>query len=142
MKILLSSNGAVIVSATLDDNESARHFATLLPLTLVLKDHAATEKIADLPSALTTSGSPAGYKPSAGDLSYYAPWGNLAIFHKEFEYSSGLIRLGRLDSGLETLRRKGPLTVVVTPVTFRSCSGAMKPAAGPLPARPAGRGHR
>jgi len=114
MKILMSSNGTVIASATLDDNASARYFATLLPLKLVLKDYAATEKIADLPSALPTSGAPAGYKPSAGDLSYYAPWGNLAIFHKGFEYSSGLIRLGRLETGLEAMRRKGPLSVVLT----------------------------
>jgi hypothetical protein len=115
MKVLMSWNGTVIASATLDDNESARHLATLLPLNLVLKDYAATEKIAVLPSALPTSGAPAGYKPSAGDLSYYAPWGNLAIFHKEFEYSSGLIRLGRLETGLEAMRRKGPpLHVMLT----------------------------
>ena len=55
-----------------------------------------------------------GFKPSAGDLSCYAPWGNLAIFHKGFEYSSGLIRLGRLETGLEAMRRKGPLPVVLT----------------------------
>lgn len=114
MKILISSNGAVIASATLDDNESARHFTTLLPLELVLKDYAATEKITDLPAALPTTGAPAGYEPSAGDLCYYAPWGNLAIFHKGFAYSSGLVRLGRLESGLEAMRRQGPLTVVLT----------------------------
>src|SRR3954462_8138336 len=114
MKILMTSEGAVVASATLDDNESARHFATLLPLELVLKDYAATEKIADLPGALPTSGAPAGYEPSAGDISYYAPWGNLAIFHKGFEYSRGLVRLGRLETGLEAMRRKGPLTVMLT----------------------------
>jgi hypothetical protein len=113
-KILMSSEGRVVASATLDDNETARHFASLLPLRLVLKDYEATEKIADLPSALATSGAPAGYTPSAGDLSYYAPWGNLAIFHKGFEYSSGLIRLGRLDAGLEAMRHEGPLTVLLT----------------------------
>ena len=52
MKILMTLKGTVIASATLDDNESARHFAALLPLDLVLKDYAATEKIADLPGAL------------------------------------------------------------------------------------------
>ena len=113
MKILMTSEGSVVASATLDDNESARHFAALLPLELVLKDYAATEKIADLPSALPTSGAPPGYTPSAGDLSYYAPWGNLAIFHKGFAYSSGLIRLGRLATGLDAMRKEGPLTVVL-----------------------------
>jgi hypothetical protein len=114
MKILMTSEGSVVASATLDDNESARHFAALLPLELVLKDYAATEKIADLPGALPTSGAPPGYTPSAGDVSYYAPWGNLAIFHRGFAYSSGLVRLGRLESGLDVMRKKGPLTVVLT----------------------------
>ena len=36
---------------------------------------------------------------AAGDLCYYAPWGNLAFFHSGYKYSSGLIRLGRLDEG-------------------------------------------
>jgi hypothetical protein len=36
------------ITATLDDNEIARDFASLLPLTLT--DYAATEKISDLPS--------------------------------------------------------------------------------------------
>ena len=113
MKIQISSNGTVIGTATLDNNESARQFAALLPLNLVLKDYAATEKIADLPGALSTKGAPEGYKPSAGDISYYAPWGNLAIFHKDFSFSSGLVRLGRLDSGLEAMRRPGPVSVRV-----------------------------
>lgn len=114
MKILMTSEGTVVASATLDDNESARHFAALLPIELVLKDYAATEKIADLPGALPTSGEPLGYTPSAGDLSYYAPWGNLAIFHRGFAYSSGLIRLGRLETGLDVMRKEGPLPVVLT----------------------------
>ena len=113
MKIQISSNGTVIGAATLDNNESARQFAALLPLNLVLKDYAATEKIADLPGTLSTNGAPEGYKPSAGDISYYAPWGNLAIFHKDFSFSSGLVRLGRLDSGLEAMRRPGPVSVRV-----------------------------
>jgi hypothetical protein len=53
---------------------------------------------------------PAGTQPSAGDIAYYAPWGNLAIFHRDFRYSDGLIGLGRFDGGLEVLKRPGPLT--------------------------------
>lgn len=113
MKIRISLNGALIATAKLDDNESARQFAVLLPLNLVLKDYAATEKIADLPSVLSTKGAPHGYEPEAGDISYYAPWGNLAIFHKGFRFSSGLVRLGRLDSGLDAMRRTGPMSVRV-----------------------------
>lgn len=49
----------------------------------------------------------------AGDIAYYAPWGNLAIFHREFGYSSGLVRLGRLDSGVEALSGRGALRATI-----------------------------
>jgi hypothetical protein len=109
MQIRLDVEGTV-VTATLDDTEAARDFASLLPLTLTLADYAATEKIADLPRRLSTSGAPPGAAAAAGDISYYAPWGNLALFHKPFGYSDGLVKLGALDAGVETLRRPGPLT--------------------------------
>jgi len=96
-----------VVTGTLEDSEAARDFASLLPLSLTLEDYAATEKISDLPRPLSTSGAPAGITAKVGDLAYYAPWGNFAIFHKNFRYSSDLVRLGTLDSGSELLRRPG-----------------------------------
>jgi hypothetical protein len=48
-----------------------------------------------------------------GDIAYYAPCGNLAIFYKDFGYSSELIGLGRIDSGVETLTVPGSLTVTI-----------------------------
>ncbi|MEE4461147.1 cyclophilin-like fold protein [Azotobacter chroococcum] len=95
------------ITAILEDSEAARDFASLLPLSLTLEDYASTEKISDLPKRLSTSGAPAGITPKVGDLAYYAPWGNLAIFHKDFRYSSGLVKLGTLDSGIELFRRPG-----------------------------------
>ena len=76
-----------------------------------LTDYAATEKISDLPRPLNTAGAPAGYKPSVGDITYYAPWGNLAIFYKGFGYAGGLVPLGRIDEGIEALKRNGSITV-------------------------------
>jgi hypothetical protein len=102
--------GDKTVPVTLDDNATARDFAALLPLSLTLEDYAATEKIATLPRKLSTAGAPAGTTPEVGDFSYYAPWGNLAIFHKPFRFSAGLIRLGRIDSGVEILRTEGRMT--------------------------------
>ena len=101
------------ITATLDDNETSRDFVSLLPLTLTLKDYAATEKISDLSKRLSAKGAPSGLKPSVGDVTYYAPWGNLAIFHKDFSYSSGLIKLGKINSGIETLRCSGPLKATI-----------------------------
>lgn len=108
MKIRIELDGTTL-TATLDDNETARHFATLLPLTLTLKDYAATEKVSDLPSKLSTQGAPAGVDPSVGDITYFAPWGNLALFYKDFGYSPGLVKLGAIDGSADALRRPGPL---------------------------------
>jgi len=102
MRISIEIEGAV-VSGTLEDSEAAGDFASLLPL----EDYAATEKISDLPKPASTSGAPAGITSKVGDLAYYAPWGNRAIFHKDFRYSSDLVRLDTLDSGSELLRRLG-----------------------------------
>src|SRR4051812_2940217 len=112
MKIRMNVEGEV-VTATLDDNATSRDFVSLLPLTLPLKDYAQTEKISDLPKRLTTEGAPSGSDPSVGDITYYAPWGNLALFYKDFGYSDGLIRLGKIDSGVEALNRPGLLRVTM-----------------------------
>jgi acetyl esterase/lipase len=50
--------GEKVVTATLTDNETARDFVSLLPLTLTLKDYNETEKISDLPRRLSTKGAP------------------------------------------------------------------------------------
>src|SRR4051812_37358587 len=102
MKISIRTEHKVI-SATLADNATARDFISLLPLTLTLKEYAATEKISDLPRKLSTEGAPAGSEPSVGDIAYYSPWGNLAIFYRDFRYSSGLIKLGKIDAGIQAL---------------------------------------
>ena len=45
--------------------------------------------------------------------SNYAPWGNLAIFYRDFGYSAGLIKLGRFDTGIEALDVRGSLKVMI-----------------------------
>lgn len=111
MKIKIST-GNTILTATMLDNATSRDFMSLLPLTLMLKDYAGTEKISDLPRKLSTQGAPAGSDPSVGDITLYAPWGNLAIFYKDFGYASGLIILGRIDAGVDKLSQlNGEVTV-------------------------------
>lgn len=115
LKIRMTANGQV-VTATLADNPTARDFHSLLPLTLTLDDYAATEKISTLPRKLSKDGAPAGIDPSIGDIAYYAPWGNLAVYYKDFGYSNGLIKLGTIDSGLEALKVPGSLEVRIEPI--------------------------
>lgn len=121
MKIILDIEG-VSIPATLENTEAARDFASLLPLTITLKDYASTEKISDLPRKLSVNGAPAGVTPVAGDITYYAPWGNLALFYKNFSYSAGLVRLGKMDSTPEVLTRPGPLKATLRCV--QGCQGA------------------
>lgn len=105
-KIRIVVDGHPVV-ATLADNPTARDFASMLPLTLTLGDYANTEKIAYLDRKLATDAAPAGSTPVAGTIAYYAPWGNLAFFYRDFKYSPGLIPLGRVEAGLATLERAG-----------------------------------
>ena len=81
-----------------------------------MNDYAATEKISDLPRRLSTEGAPLGSDPSVGDIAYYSPWGNLALFYKDSGYASKLVKLGKLNSGAEALNRPGPLRATIEPV--------------------------
>jgi hypothetical protein len=112
MMIRLTVDGTPL-AATLDDTVAARDFASLLPLTLALEDYAATEKIAYPPRKLATTGAPPGTTPSAGDICYYAPWGNLALFYRGAAHASGLVKLGHIDEGTDVLRRPGSLTLKI-----------------------------
>lgn len=100
-----------VLSATLDDTTAGRDFAAMLPLDLVLTDYHGIEKIADLPRELDTTDAPASYAPEAGDITVYAPWGNLAIFYKPFQASRGLVRLGAFDGSMDALVRDGDIPV-------------------------------
>lgn len=99
MKIRISIGDKSVV-ATMFDNATAKDFISLLPMTLTLDDYAGTEKISYLSRKLNTQGAPSGSDPDVGDITYYSPWGNLAIFYKDFSYSVGLVKLGKIDGDM------------------------------------------
>lgn len=101
-RIKLTVNGNEIF-VNLDESQASREFLEMLPLTLTFEDFNNTEKIATLPDELSTEGLPSGYTPEVGDFSYYAPWGNISVFYKDFRYSNSLYKLGRVESGIEIL---------------------------------------
>ncbi|MFJ5770316.1 cyclophilin-like fold protein [Psychrobacillus sp. NPDC093180] len=101
-KIKLTFNNEEVIVKMLD-NPTSNDFLSQLPLTLTFEDHAGTEKISYIPSELSTEGAPSGIEPVAGDFTYYAPWGNLALFYEDFRFSNGLIKLGEFESGIEKL---------------------------------------
>ncbi|MFI6038168.1 cyclophilin-like fold protein [Streptomyces sp. NPDC051315] len=100
------------VDATLNDSPAARDLASLLPLTLDLEDFDGTERVADPPRKLTTEDAPEPQAPKTGDLTYYAPWGNLAIFYKDGpSASSDLLILGHIDADADRLSGADLITI-------------------------------
>ena len=69
--------------------------------------------MAYLPQKLDVSDAPAGTGATAGDLAYYAPWGNLALFYKKAACAPGLVHLGRIDGDLGRLAQltDGPVII-------------------------------
>ena len=100
------------VEATLNDSPAARDLASLLPLTLDLEDFHGIERIADPPRKLTTENAPEPQAPKTGDLTYYAPWGNLALFYKDGpSASSDLLVLGHIDADADQLSGADRVTI-------------------------------
>ena len=108
------------LTAVLEDSAAGRDFAALLPLELTLRDYHRTEKVADLPTRLSIANAPEGVEPKAGDIAYYAPWGNLAIFYRDFGYSRGLVRLGRLESDSHFLAGDATIPVRIERIAAES----------------------
>ena len=100
-------------TATLFDTPTGRDFASLLPLNLTLNDYDDIERISDLPRRLTVTGAADGMIPTAGDITFYSPWGNLAIFTHGRAYARSLIPVGKITSGMPVLQRHGPLRVQI-----------------------------
>ncbi|WP_405637214.1 cyclophilin-like fold protein [Streptomyces sp. NBC_00056] len=109
--------GGHTVDATLNDSATARDFAALLPLTLDLDDFQGTERVADLPRKLSTDGAPESSDPKAGDLAFYAPWGNLALFYRDGHPSPGLVIFGHLTDQDDIARLANADRVRIQPAT-------------------------
>lgn len=111
MDILVTLDGHP-VDATLNDSPAARDLASLLPLTLDLEDFHHTERIADPPRKLTTDNAPEPTAAKAGDIAYYAPWGNLALFCKDGPSASeDLLILGHIDAHADQLAQVDRITI-------------------------------
>lgn len=96
---LTTADGDIIIK--LENNSAAENLAAMLPLDLDFDDYNSTEKIAYPPEEIDVSDTAGGTAPGIGDLTIYAPWGNLALFYREWSYSSALIPIGSIESGIE-----------------------------------------
>lgn len=109
VRIKITFNSLLII-ATLYDNPSARDLVTMLPLDLTIEDFGRNEKIVHLPRKLTEDGSGPFGNERPGDLCYFKPWGNLALFYADYKWD-GLIRLGRFDNSFDALLVRGEYPV-------------------------------
>jgi hypothetical protein len=112
MKIQIKVNDG-IVSARVIDGPTARDFITLLPLTLTMNDLFKREKFGSLPRAISNDGKHT-HSYSLGDIAYWPPGPDVAVFYRhdgEAIPEPGIIVLGKVTSGLEALKVRGPVTV-------------------------------
>jgi len=107
--------GDQVITATLSDRETAQDFASLLPLTLTMNDLFRREKFARLPRAISERGKRArAYE--IGDVVYWPPGPDVAIFYRhdgQLIPSPGIIVIGKVDSGVETLNVPGAVNLTV-----------------------------
>jgi hypothetical protein len=97
MKISITSNGNTTVFE-LNDSPAAKDLYAQLPLSLEVENYSNNEKIFYPPKKLNTDATPQA-DAKAGTLAYYAPWGDVVMFYKDFGSASGLYELGHAVAG-------------------------------------------
>lgn len=107
--------GGKSVVATLANNEAARDFASLLPLTLEMNDLFRREKFAPLPRAISEQGKRTN-DYAVGTIGYWPPGPDVAIFYRqdgERIPDPGLIVLGKVKAGIEVLNVRGAIRATI-----------------------------
>jgi hypothetical protein len=107
MRIRLTA-GATVLDATLDDNATARDFASLLPLTPRMDDLFKREKYGHLSRSLAVGGEPR-FSYEIGDIAYWSPGPDIAVFYDHDGESipdPGIVTLGKIDHlGADALKK-------------------------------------
>ncbi|MDM1047223.1 cyclophilin-like fold protein [Sphingobacterium hotanense] len=103
--------GSQTFTATLLENNSAKAFKEMLPLTINMIELNANEKYYDLPNSLPTNSSNPGTIKN-GDLMLYGSK-TLVLFYKTFSTSYSYTKLGAVDdvTGLASALGAGNVTV-------------------------------
>jgi hypothetical protein len=114
MKISLTLPDETL-TATLNDSETSRDFASLLPLTLTMRDLFGREKYAHLPRVLAKGGG-RQYTYEVGQLIYWSPGPDVAVYYRddgERIPNPGIIVLGTVDFNVEALHVPGSVRVTI-----------------------------
>ena len=114
MKIRLKVHNKII-TATMVNSKTTRDFIALLPLTLSMNDLFHREKYAHLPQAISTEGVRA-HTYEVGEIAYWSPGPDIAIFYRQDGERipvPGIIVIGKIDSGVESLNVAGSVKVTI-----------------------------
>ena len=98
------------VAGTLTDTPVSRQFAAMLPLSMQMGDVWGQAKSGPLPQMLTIDGSTPVHDPTPGDLYYWPQSGVIAVYYDDLGQAvpdPGLVRLGVVDTGLDSLANAG-----------------------------------
>ena len=104
--------GEKVFTARLEDNETARAFAAMLPLKLEMRDLNDNEKVIELSKKLPGE----VFSPGTireGDLMIWSSR-SLVLFYKTFPTSYSYARLGRIEGTAGLVEAVGTGTVTVT----------------------------
>jgi hypothetical protein len=107
--------GDKVVTATLIDSKTTKDFISLLPVTLTMNDLFGREKYGHLPRAISTEGKRT-HAYEIGDIAYWSPGPDVAIYCRhdgERIPEPGIIVIGKVDAGVETLNVSGSVKVTI-----------------------------
>ncbi|WP_373073425.1 cyclophilin-like fold protein [Sulfurimonas sp.] len=102
MKISIESNGEVTIFE-LNNSNASKDLLAQLPMNIEVENYSHNEKIFYPPKKLSTSNTPMANAKN-GTLAYYAPWGDVVMFYKDFGSVSGLYELGRCIENCENIK--------------------------------------
>jgi hypothetical protein len=102
MKVQITSQGRT-ATFQLYDTKAAKEFYNQLPLTLDLENFRDAQWMFYPPKKLNVTEREAYHDGKKGELSYYAPWGDVFMLYKDFYAGDEMHRLGVGLSGIDDI---------------------------------------
>ena len=115
VKIHITVNEGKVLTATMADNQTARDFLSLLPMTVKVDDLFGREKYGHLPKPLSNK-SDRSDTYDIGQIAYWSPGPDISIYYRQDGDkipSPGVIVVGSIDSGVEALHVPGSVNVKI-----------------------------
>jgi hypothetical protein len=107
--------GKTTLTASLVRNKTTEDFIKLLPLHLTMHDLFGREKYGALSKPISTAGK-RSFNYEVGDIGYWSPGHDLAIYYKDDGESipnPGIIILGRINSDMSAFNISGTIKVKI-----------------------------